>query len=176
MTRASIQITPGQRGPPRKHDEMNVPAGMQGPWQEQPYWYVPEPEYSVPYCVEQVRRAIAQMRQNDREMTEMEIEMELLIDKLEDPTTDKWDLDELNKTYDQMYSEHCTLWFSFPGLVRQVIKFGELLIAEWRDQDLDNIARRTNIAEGFYGRASQLAEFDSRHPVWQRVRCESVPF
>ncbi len=171
MTRASIQITPGQRGPPASRS-----MEPSGPWHDLPYWYVPEPEYTVLYCAEQVRRAIAQMRQNDREMTSMEIEMERLIDQLEDPNTDKWDIDELNSRYDRVFSEHSTLWFSFRGLVQQVIKFGELLIAEWRDQDLDNIARRTNIAEGFYGRASQLAEFDSRHPVWQRVRCESVPF
>lgn len=158
--RASLQLSAGRnRAPPKQTQRAPQPASIE--------------ITSSTHAREEIERAIAEMKELDRTMRQIDQDIE---ERTNNPTTDEWDLIAIDRDLDQLSDQRSKASFSLLFAANRVAYFGAYLVGEWREVDLDNIARQLSQTDGLFGRLRVEWPGVLEHQVWQRIYGEAAPF
>jgi hypothetical protein len=158
--RASLVVTRNRAPPRRSKQAPDQPANE---------------EISLSTAKEELARAIAELKELDQTMLQIDQDLNQTVDRLDDPSLDEWDRIEIEPTYDALIDRRSKASFDVLFATNRVIHFGTYLIGEWRETDLDNIARQLSQTDGLFARAHAEWPAVTEHPVWQRVYQEACP-
>lgn len=125
---------------------------------------------------EEIAIAIAELQELDRTMTRIDHEITQIESKLGDPSLDEWDRMEIEPTLDALIDQQSKARFNLLFACNRVTHFGAYLIGEWREVDLDNIARHLSQTDGLFARVAQEWPGVLERPEWQRLYQEAAPF
>jgi hypothetical protein len=159
---ASIQLMPGQRGPPPKRQPVPVQTTF------------PLPSFND--SLKEIERAIAEIMELDRAMTSLETQINRQTDRLGDPSTDEWDRIAIQESIDALTFDNATNAGNLLMSVTAINYHGGQLIDGWRDAALDNIGLRFSQVDRLFTRVQQEWPGVAKHPVWQRLHGSAVPF
>lgn len=156
MTRASIQIGgSARRAPPQPTRQIREPDPPANPIEE------------ITNAIAELQRLDQRLRTIDQAITQQN---ELLAD------ADEWDALTIERTIDDLNDKRSKVSFDVLFATNRVIHHGTYLVGEWRDIDLDNIARQLSQTDGLFSCVAQEWPGVSENQVWQRVYSEAVPF
>lgn len=159
--RASIQLVRGKRAPPSAPKQTTA---------------LPTMTFSSTESVQELARAIAELQRLDCDL----MRLDGLIDQhehvLTKPDTDPWDLVDTDQKLDSLWDQRSKASWDVMQAANRVIHHGVLLIDEWRDVELDNIARQLSIDDGLFDRVAIEWPGIPEHPVWQRLEADACPF
>jgi hypothetical protein len=118
--------------------------------------------------------AIQEIKAIDSRLVEIEREVVRLGERLE--TADEWDELDLEVRLDAVLERWVMVTADLLMRANEITFAGRYLIAEWREVDLDNIARQLNQCDPVFSRVAVEWPHVLDDPVWQRVQREAVPF
>ena len=159
--RASIQLARGNRGPPASAKQSRE---------------LPTMTFSSTESVQEIARAIAELQRLDRDLMRLDASIDQHETVLTNPEIDPWDLVDTDQTLDGLWNQRSTASWNVMQAANRVIHHGALLIDDWRDVDLDNMARQLSACDGLFARVTAEWPGIPEHPVWQRFQGEAVPF
>lgn len=128
------------------------------------------------HAIAEVEQAIVELQELDQTMTEIDRHLDRIADKYADPRLDQWDVMELEREAEQLTDQQSKARFDLLFACNRVTHFGAYLIGEWREVDLDNIARQLSQTDGLFARVVEEWPGVPERPEWQRVYAEAVPF
>lgn len=158
--RASLVVT-RKRGPPRHRS--GAP--------DQPS----QTEISLSNPIEELAMAIAELQELDHTMTQTDQTITQIETKLADSSTDEWDAIELEPKRDALLEQRIHQSCSVLYAANRVTHLGAWLIGEWRETELDNMARQLSQTDGMFARVATEWPHVLEDPVWQRVYQEACP-
>jgi hypothetical protein len=126
------------------------------------------------HAVMLISMAIQEIKAIDSRLVEIEREVVRLGERLE--TADEWDELDLEVRLDAVLERWVMVTADLLMRANEITFAGRYLIAEWREVDLDNIARQLNQCDPVFSRVAVEWPHVLDDPVWQRVQREAVPF
>jgi hypothetical protein len=157
--RASIVLS-RNRAPPRKPKQVpDNPA---------------KEEISLSTAIEELAKAIADLDQLDVILEQIDGDIADMDDQI--ATADEWDRIELEPKLEQLLDARSHYSHDVLYAANRVTHAGAYLISEWRETDLDNIARQLSVEDGLFARVAVEWPHVLNDLVWQRVQREAVPF
>jgi hypothetical protein len=156
--RASLQLGTARRAPPQ-------PARRRR-----------EPETSITSTdpIDEITNAIAELQRLDQQLRTIDQNINQQSGLLED--ADEWDQLTTERTIDDLNDKRSRASFAVAYAANRVIHYGTYLVGEWRDIELDNIARRLSQTDGLFGCVKREWPGIPDDPIWQRVYGEAAPF
>jgi hypothetical protein len=157
--RASIVLT-RNRAPPRRSQQVPVKPAKE--------------EISLSTAIEELARAIADLDQLDVILEDLDGDIADMDNQI--AAGDEWDRIELEPKRDALRESRNHYRHDVLFAANRVTHLGAYLIGEWRETDLDNIARQLSVEDGLFGRVAVEWPHVLDDPVWQRIERERCPF
>jgi hypothetical protein len=126
------------------------------------------------HAVMLISMAVQEIRTIDSGLVEIEQEVMRIGERLE--TADEWDELDLEVRLDAVLERWVKVTADLLMRANEITFAGRYLIAEWREVDLDNIARQLHHHDPVFRRVAVEWPHVLDDPVWQRLQQEAVPF